>query len=662
MEDKDDEEAGAKIFFPESAGAPLTGTVHTEIVPLESTWIVTADGNTVDDLTDIVNADAFGRQTAGTPAIVWKVIYQYEVSTGQVTNAADTLHLKFRCVDGDGKHWTTHLPLTEFQRYCASKWVTRIVLPEGWDQLIAEEAGGAPRGTDRRKIVRAKRSLANSGNVLGGRAVPAMVISDDGEAGDAQPDEEAGEQVFAIGSPTEDREGNSIVDTPAAAGAARDPPRDGSMRWCKDKAVPGENSDIAPLNDLIKNLEQQNKALRLRIAELEADELKRQYPNDECAHCQTAGAQNICTECRQVRYCDQTCQRADWKKKHRRSCRLLVSWTECGVIPLRAEITKLTKDKQIAEKDAKNLADQLDQLAKEHQEREEQIGRLADKNLRLEEGNEQWKRLHAKICQTKQELETEVLLRGPVAQVVESLIAQLEAKQREEAQEVSQVMAELIAAVQVLAEKDEEMQHYKSRCLTYGPMLRELSELWNADEAHQKYDDLKGRVAFHEARTRIQWDSIERLNTSIFRLEQDSAEKDRVNFQLQEALLKITEEAEACMADNATQANDIAAKDAEIHKLREANAKLKADNTKLEDLCAIKDAQIKEKNAALATEAEPGSFGLCVVCLDAPRSYSAEPCGHISMCEGCMDQVMASSQQCPACEKVIKKSHKVFLA
>ena len=40
-------------------------------------------------------------------------------------------------------------------------------------------------------------------------------------------------------------------------------------------------------------------------------------------------------------------------------------WTECGVIPLRAEITSLTKDKQIAEKDAKKLANQLDRLTKE---------------------------------------------------------------------------------------------------------------------------------------------------------------------------------------------------------------------------------------------------------------------------------------------------------
>ena len=98
-----------------------------------------------------------------------------------------------------------------------------------------------------------------------------------------------------------------------------------------------------------------------------------------------------------------------------------------------------------------------------------QIGRLADENLRLEAGLEQWKKLHAKLCRAKQELETEVLLRGPVGQVVESLIAQLEAKQREEAQEVSQevslVMAELIATVQdnVRAEERNELESIRRR-------------------------------------------------------------------------------------------------------------------------------------------------------------------------------------------------------
>ena len=40
---------------------------------------------------------------------------------------------------------------------------------------------------------------------------------------------------------------------------------------------------------------------------------------DCCGYCLCAGAQLRCTACKEVRYCDGECQRADWKQ-HKSAC------------------------------------------------------------------------------------------------------------------------------------------------------------------------------------------------------------------------------------------------------------------------------------------------------------------------------------------------------
>jgi len=41
--------------------------------------------------------------------------------------------------------------------------------------------------------------------------------------------------------------------------------------------------------------------------------------------------------------------------------------------------------------------------------------------------------------------------------------------------------------------------------------------------------------------------------------------------------------------------------------------------------------------------------GLCVVCQDDEANIAIVDCGHLAMCRGCSDMVMASSRECPLC-------------
>ena len=49
--------------------------------------------------------------------------------------------------------------------------------------------------------------------------------------------------------------------------------------------------------------------------------------------------------------------------------------------------------------------------------------------------------------------------------------------------------------------------------------------------------------------------------------------------------------------------------------------------------------------------AEDAERTLCVVCLDAPRTHCATPCGHRCVCAACAQQVSA---QCPVCRAVVR--------
>ena len=51
----------------------------------------------------------------------------------------------------------------------------------------------------------------------------------------------------------------------------------------------------------------------------------------------------------------------------------------------------------------------------------------------------------------------------------------------------------------------------------------------------------------------------------------------------------------------------------------------------------------------------------CVVCTDNPASFVIVPCGHVCLCEGCRDALLARGGDCPICRGAISTTCKVFL-
>ena len=44
---------------------------------------------------------------------------------------------------------------------------------------------------------------------------------------------------------------------------------------------------------------------------------------------------------------------------------------------------------------------------------------------------------------------------------------------------------------------------------------------------------------------------------------------------------------------------------------------------------------------------------LCVVCMDAPKTHAIVPCGHVCICEGCAEKLLAPQAPlvCPMCRE-----------
>ena len=90
-----------------------------------SRWIVTDDGNEINYRTQRPKAELFGQPRLDMPKIHWTLITQY------VVKPADTMHLKFECVDPqDGVRHETHLPLAQMQHYLQRGWVERVDVEE----------------------------------------------------------------------------------------------------------------------------------------------------------------------------------------------------------------------------------------------------------------------------------------------------------------------------------------------------------------------------------------------------------------------------------------------------------------------------------------------------------------------------------------------------
>jgi hypothetical protein len=72
--------------------------------------------------------------------------------------------------------------------------------------------------------------------------------------------------------------------------------------------------------------------------------------------------------------------------------------------------------------------------------------------------------------------------------------------------------------------------------------------------------------------------------------------------------------------------------------------------------CARQFADPKlETNAGAAVDAE------CCVCMESAKSHVFIPCGHVCVCQGCAEQVMASSKECPMCRQVSISFYRVYM-
>ena len=52
---------------------------------------------------------------------------------------------------------------------------------------------------------------------------------------------------------------------------------------------------------------------------------------------------------------------------------------------------------------------------------------------------------------------------------------------------------------------------------------------------------------------------------------------------------------------------------------------------------------------------------LCVICLDARRCMAAIPCGHVSVCANCADDLRGTNSTCVVCFGKVDAMVKIFL-
>jgi len=65
--------------------------------------------------------------------------------------------------------------------------------------------------------------------------------------------------------------------------------------------------------------------------------------------------------------------------------------------------------------------------------------------------------------------------------------------------------------------------------------------------------------------------------------------------------------------------------------------------------------------ATAATAAAMLSGSECCVCMESRKSHIFVPCGHVCVCGGCADNIMAASKECPICRQVSSLCMKVFM-
>lgn len=65
------------------------------------------------------------------------------------------------------------------------------------------------------------------------------------------------------------------------------------------------------------------------------------------------------------------------------------------------------------------------------------------------------------------------------------------------------------------------------------------------------------------------------------------------------------------------------------------------------DAPQVPPGKLSTKAQAMASHLE--RTGLCVICQDEEANIAIVDCGHLAMCRGCSDLIMAGSRECPLC-------------
>ena len=83
-----------------------------------------------------------------------------------------------------------------------------------------------------------------------------------------------------------------------------------------------------------------------------------------------------------------------------------------------------------------------------------------------------------------------------------------------------------------------------------------------------------------------------------------------------------------------------------------------AELGKVEDDLLAAAARVREERRRRESEAETDAA--CCICLSAPKSHAAVPCGHRALCSGCAADKRLRGQPCPTCRGGVEKWMRIW--
>lgn len=86
-----------------------------------------------------------------------------------------------------------------------------------------------------------------------------------------------------------------------------------------------------------------------------------------------------------------------------------------------------------------------------------------------------------------------------------------------------------------------------------------------------------------------------------------------------------------------------------------ANLEIHSDPIERADTPPSKNEQEEDTAVVMAASVEGEGDNECIVCMDAPiaSNIALVSCGHVKMCKGCTDKIMANTKRCPLCRAPI---------